>query len=541
MFLTKEQHDDLEIINSLFWKSEYRKGVELCLPNKNSSPLFYSLLARFHWLRAFISENEAEAEEALRLLDEAQDCASNSIKRKSSRTTQNLQDQLTVLCARAVIAECTLFEATLKFRIQQYVRGVVAFRKSWKSYFECLSLIRPLERELNWIYDHNEKENTNHPANKDEPVERRMFRQVASIVYTGAALFHYLIDLIPKHFKWIVEGLGFQADRELAMREFRQSVSCKNSLSGPTSVILLISILVFWEEKKADAMEILTEYEAAYPTGEPFSYLGGYLYRQYSNIEKSISLFEKTMNFTEIRQLSLYCSAEIGYNYYLDCQWDKAIVVLERFLKESQIAGYKCFMYYALGISYEMNNQHQVAVETLKCIQPLVRKGFSLDEYSGKRSQVFLERNGLSETERVLIQVNCIFEALKYQQCIEFIQNIPNFKEMSSPDKGRLFYWEGSSYLKLAKYDEAEDRIKKVISLEPELISSTELWVLPFSYCTLAETFIEKKQLNEAKELLKKSTSFSKYEFESWLIARSKRALERIKRVEKESNPLLLK
>jgi hypothetical protein len=123
-----------------------------------------------------------------------------------------------------------------------FIIGVYNFRKSWKYYEEVLNGLKEIEKELGFDYTKawdGTSERPHNPESRLTPMQERILCHVASLDYFGAGMFHYAIDLVPKRFKWIVEGvLSLKADRELAVKELQISADC-NALNCKTMTLLL--------------------------------------------------------------------------------------------------------------------------------------------------------------------------------------------------------------------------------------------------------------------------------------------------------------
>ena len=103
-------------------------------------------------------------------------------------------------------------DSIIKFRQEQYLKGVLDFKKSWGYYKECdvyMSLLFSKDKAI-----------------KEIP----QLPNIRCSIDFGVGLFHFMCSVVPKHFQFIVEGIGFKADRVLAMEELKRSMRCETAI-----------------------------------------------------------------------------------------------------------------------------------------------------------------------------------------------------------------------------------------------------------------------------------------------------------------------
>eukprot|EP01102_Stenamoeba_stenopodia_P010621 TRINITY_DN3221_c0_g1_i1.p1 TRINITY_DN3221_c0_g1~~TRINITY_DN3221_c0_g1_i1.p1 ORF type:complete len:585 (-),score=132.01 TRINITY_DN3221_c0_g1_i1:117-1871(-) len=552
--LTAEQLALFEEADFYSWNSQLALAEAKIEKLASTHVLFSLLYAKVAVVKAMISEYEPECEVAFQRLENTQKLATQwtdtasgeswfGFSKKQTESSQQFT-KLTSLMCKVALGECAFYDSILKFRLQRYVSGVVNFRRSWKFYEECLGILPLFEKELEINYEEIVKREfvdrviegvpaSDHKSKRIDVSKyttlQRLIHHLASVVYLGAGIFHYIIDLVPKHFKWIVEGVfSLKADRELAVRELKQSFYCQG-INSPMSAMILVSILVFWEEKREESHKMFDDLLIQFPEGNMFLYLGGYLMRSAGQLEKSLNYFEIVQKRAEVKQLALYATAEVGYNHFLTFNWELAIPQLETFIAESQVKGYRCYILLILGLCYEMINNRSAATDKWKAIAPICRKGFSLDEFSKRRANLMIARGGLSEFEKEFRKGIAQFETDRFEASRDTVEKAEG---LIKNDDNRIAYCflRGASYVKLKNYEIGKQMFNEGIALEKK-VSKEESWLIPFIYCSLGEIYIEEQQYSEAVKTLKKAQSYTKYDFENWLQARVKRSLERIAKI----------
>ena len=77
------------------------------------------------------------------------------------------------------------------FKQRKYLKGVIDFRKAWKTYSEAADAIKALT-----------------PPGQETNPELPLFEEVRSSVDFGMGVFHFGVSSVPPAYRWIVEGFG---------------------------------------------------------------------------------------------------------------------------------------------------------------------------------------------------------------------------------------------------------------------------------------------------------------------------------------------
>lgn len=108
-----------------------------------------------------------------------------------------------------ILAEINFMDSAIKFRQQQYLKGVMDFKKAWSYFKECDSYMTTLFGKMKGLN------------------EIPQLANIRCVVDFGVGMYHFMCSVVPKHFQFIVEGIGFKADRALAMEELKRSMRCE--------------------------------------------------------------------------------------------------------------------------------------------------------------------------------------------------------------------------------------------------------------------------------------------------------------------------
>ena len=108
-----------------------------------------------------------------------------------------------------ILAEINFMDSAIKFRQQQYLKGVMDFKKAWSYFKECDGYMTTLFGKMKGLN------------------EIPQLANIRCVVDFGVGMYHFMCSVVPKHFQFIVEGIGFKADRALAMEELKRSMRCE--------------------------------------------------------------------------------------------------------------------------------------------------------------------------------------------------------------------------------------------------------------------------------------------------------------------------
>lgn len=119
---------------------------------------------------------------------------------------QRCQKKILIFPLLQIQAELAFMDSAIKFRQQKYLKGVMDFKKSWNEFKESSDMLDKLFRS--------------EQAAKEVP---QLFDIRCSSDF-GVGMFQFMCSVIPRHFQFIVEGIGFKADRKVAMELLKRSM-----------------------------------------------------------------------------------------------------------------------------------------------------------------------------------------------------------------------------------------------------------------------------------------------------------------------------
>lgn len=513
-----EVNEILQEVVKILWNADYAKADELLAPHKDNHPAVATMYAQSMWLRAVVTETAEESKEAFermeavhRLSHATQDRL-NKIKKNKGNKGGSEQEDLTeeqmlalLLWSKLSLAEVTLFESILKFKMQKQVKGAYNFRKSWKHYEECVELIKTLSEKSPY------------------------FTNLACSLNVGIGFFHFFISVVPRQFLWLVEAIGFKADRDLALKEL-QLASESEGFQSSLAFFLLVTIRTFFFEELEAGRDMFNLLMEQYPDSPMFKYVGGYVCRMQAKLDEAKELFlaaKEKFIATNNKQLELFCVSEIATLEYLNLNFAEAVQGFEQFLTLSTVPGLKALCYYQSGICYSFLFHEDKAKECMTQALKYVRKGYAHDEFAKQRAKKFLTKGGVSDFERKFIRARILHEGRQFQLSLEMAEQAEAVA-VTDEDRACVAFMRGDALREL-KRDEAEQAFMVVLNTPTKSISKYEQYVLPWSLSGMAELKLEQNDHKAALDLYKRAKKYSGYDYETWVAWRIKRGMDRLR------------
>eukprot|EP01090_Pellita_catalonica_P009173 TRINITY_DN20234_c0_g1_i1.p1 TRINITY_DN20234_c0_g1~~TRINITY_DN20234_c0_g1_i1.p1 ORF type:complete len:227 (-),score=19.29 TRINITY_DN20234_c0_g1_i1:399-1079(-) len=218
---------------------------------------------------------------------------------------------------------------------------------------------------------------------------------------------------------------------------------------------------------------------------------------------------------TEIKNMRLTVEYDLGHCYFLQCKWEKAIPVIERYIKESTSKSFKAYGAWKLGFCYWMTGRKGDIAELYNGIPSLCHRNKSYDKYAKRKAAQFLKFGGFCKFEEVLLMANNYVETHQFKLALKEVNKIPKILKdnydgpFAIPDCVGLFRTtKGRLFKEAKKYSKAIPHLEKVLEISskhrrgnlcrPSLLST------PCRNCHLP------KKTRVCQEVHRSSQSFSK-------------------------------
>lgn len=302
------------------------------------------------------------------------------------------------------IAFFYLLLATIEFLTSSYIKAAVSLRRSWKSYEEAYLAI------------------THFKGNKDliDP------HYIADINF-GFAFFNFSFSLFPPNLMFIVEALGFKADRKGGWSLLNE-VALSTCLSGCLACFMLQANTQFWLLDYDKALKIFEYTQIHFPGNMPSMYIGALSYRFQGNIENAEKCIGSVLHsVSQIPQFELLCNYELGTTAIKYSDWKKALPYLEKFHQNNKSEMVRCICAYELGVTYWFLNKSDQAKECFKMCLKWERREVPMEEHMARKAKQYLTRDVdqlLDKFDMLFFEAVERFKISEWDQCIEFLKQI---------------------------------------------------------------------------------------------------------------------
>jgi len=380
------------------------------------------------------------------------------------------------------------------------------------------------------------------------------------------------MSIIPQKFLKLVELVGFRADRDLGLKYIRE---CHDSggIRAPFATIVLLFNNLLLPRGLANPAKYLREADSLikeslskYPEGSLIQVMGSHCARKQCNIDEGIRFMEDAIqNCQSLNASPLIYKYELANCFTMKLNWAEAAKHFEPLVEEEKFQ-VRALCALQLATCYQMMGERDKANAMFSRIQSLTKKNSSVDPIVARQAARFAANGGwfsafellyirrdLAKMERYVPEVLQLLEkqaantnALK-PVTVEispakkgFAGFANKFSAMSigkpkkeepvdhSFDDRAIYLLIKGSMLKSAeKADEAIECFREVIRLEPIL---REKYYVPYCLFELGESLYHKGQLKEAQEVMKKSNSFSGYDWEDVLKVRLRVTIDQLKK-----------
>lgn len=525
--------DDFYQAVNRIWAFNFSAAEKYFNPDNAESPMHCYYYGETLALRALLTEDPDETKEAIKRLEAAEKLLSKTQKssgildvfRKISLSDNRKQeDKLTTetrLLHAALLAELNALLGCLFIRRGYYVKGGLYIRKSWKS-FEYLA------KKTGILHEDNAVNNTDAPITDEI---KSLIAHRNSILYFGTGAFYYFVSLVPSSFAWLVEALGFKANRQFGLGLLTKCYEMQGA-RAMIALVLVLWIQIFFFEDKVKSTEVLDLALQRYPEGTPYYYLGGYFARKQRDIKRAIGYFERVNELTtEVRRFQITSYYEIGWCHWLGADWREAAHWFEKFLAEHKSPSFKAYCGYQLGVAYDMLGEKDKAARAFAPVPSWVRKHYTWDQFAARKAKEYLKNDGITQYERLIVHAQIVAK-IRPEEALGLLKQARNTGESNEEVKAVYYYIKGIAEKSLQKFGKAKKSFERGISLEP--LAKKEIYAIPHCLTEYGEILLDEGRIDEAKKMFTKARKgFSNYDFDKPLIRKLEKNLDLIKQQQK--------
>ena len=114
-------------------------------------------------------------------------------------------------------------DSAIKFRQQKYLKGVMDFKKSWNEFKDVHDMLKKLF------------------CSEQAASEIPQLFDIRCAADFGVGMFQFMCSVVPRHFQFVIEGIGFKADRKVAMELLKRSMRFETGARCKNKIFFLIT------------------------------------------------------------------------------------------------------------------------------------------------------------------------------------------------------------------------------------------------------------------------------------------------------------
>eukprot|EP01133_Synstelium_polycarpum_P021225 gene21225-25498_t len=463
--MNAEHVDLLDQAIQLFWNFNLAECESILAPHIDRLPLFSLLYTDIAFIKSVLTETKEDIDEAKTLV----------------------------------------MKGIIEFKAQNNIKAGMSFRKSWKQYYQAFEMAKSL------------------------PTTFPLYKHIVSAAFYGVGFFHFLVSVVPPQYMWLVEGIGFKANRMEGLKEIKFAADLDSGVRSVMAKVCYILLHVFFFEDNTTPESTIQELLNRYPNGAMIHYMSGAVLRKQGKIQLSSQAYESAYSSSsQLKQLQLFINSELGYNEFLNLEWAKAEAHLSKFMRETTSSGFKAFIAYQLACCYELQNNHDQALSTMASIDAWVRKGYDFDEFSSRKANRYLKTRMMTPFEKIYLQSSLLNEAHRFDESISLLLEAIAMPSLAHEELGAAEYLLGQNYQQLDRRVEARKFYTAALTHEKHM--SYDHFVIPYSNLGLGEISLLEDKKAECKTHIKKAKSYNSttYDFPSIMDWRARKCLQQL-------------
>jgi len=447
------------------------------------------------------------------------------------------------------LAEIHASCAMLLMRTQQRLKGGYRLRKAWKYFEQAFEQIKTHPEWSKFVSDRLPGEIDDSQAWQDiiknatpktdmESADLRE-RNVVGRVLFGKGFFIYSISMLPKALQWLVEMVGFTSDHVQGLRDLVEASQISYSPRAIWARVAIGTIRFFFFDEQDQAFQLVEQLLEQLPESPILHSSLGRMYRTEGRLEESTASFQKSIELSEeLPNLQITLAYELGSNYFLQLDWERALPLIERYLNESRSKNFKAFGGWKMGVCLWMLKGEE-ALEQIKPLYSKVinewkRKQMSYDVFAARLCQQFLDKSKFSEIDIEITSVANLVEGYLFEEAKTHLQKLEELvaelpEAQRAEDQGMSIYLKGHLLHTSKHHDEAMKCFSELFHMADKI--QREKWILPYAEVESIEIFIERKDFDKAQLGLDSVRSKSGFDFEKHLGMRIKKLQAKVNRL----------
>lgn len=329
--------------------------------------------------------------------------------------------------------------------------------------------------------------------------------------YLGLGLFKFALSQVPSSFKWALNMIGFDANREKGLKylELAAEKGIRSKVEAEYYLSQIYSDFMFDYE---NASKLLQGLNNRYPNNILFQYSAAVLFlkeRQLSNSENLLKRLLKNKD-NSFRQIFAFSNFLLGDINFRRNDFAEAVRYYDLFLNSKTSNDYKGIAAYRQGLSYLFAGDKEKSKISFR----LTGKGNpSIDDdfYAERKGEEVLKRD-LSESGAKIIQYYNFFHANELKRGEDSLSALLNLN-LTDDEKGEIYTYLAEILNARNDFAGGYEYAMKVTSLKVK----NETWIYPYSYYYAAFAQYSLGNPKKTKELLEKGEEFTDFDYKSKL------------------------
>ncbi|KAF9159155.1 hypothetical protein DFQ26_006851 [Actinomortierella ambigua] len=556
----------------IFFENQFVEAQRIFSTQDQTNPVFTLGSGALAFLKACMTFNEADIQEAIRILQHAETLATAQIHaapKKSVSLSSSISKFVSSgwnnyfgsngsksnkssapstpeppppkhmtngeVRARVIRAESLLLTALIQLfqeSMMSYLKAGLNIRKGYKSYENVWSEVNGMGAESDTLVDKN----------------------TLGGIQFGMGTINIVLASMPAKILRIISTFGYTGDKALGF-DLTQKCIEGRGIRSPLGSLLFLSYYtilagfapnVLGDRNIPLADKCLDDALKTYKESAFFLYFAGRNNRLKGEIDESTAAFELASSKATPewgQELQRLCDYELGLNYAIKLEWTKAMPYFERLAQENYWS--TAFFLYFKAACLENAGRRDEALKTYQLIPGLMNRKFGgrtiqVELYVLRKIKLF-ESNGFL-TNLPALEILLIWNTFSsmtranLEICLSQVEKqIGLTRTTTTLDTVVVLKTiRGSILHQLGRHKEADDCLKWVVELNPTRIQE-EKWVLPFACWEAGNGYwMQDKDVagdgrwKRAKAMWDKAMTFTGYEFEFRLSIRVHAAMMKV-------------
>ncbi|HAV23600.1 MAG TPA: hypothetical protein DCX46_08935 [Bacteroidetes bacterium] len=343
----------------------------------------------------------------------------------------------------------------------------------------------------------------------------------------GFGLFSYLISRIPRSYSWVLRLLGFEGDREGGLAMIK--VAADSGVYTRTEAAFYYAQFCFFEDRFDEAYSYMRRLLDRYPDNSLFVVTYATWELRRDNVDSAIVYGEKAIAINDrlkVRMGDEYAHSTLAAAWYAKNDFARAARHWEEHIAKSEnTENIMNFVYYRLGISYEILGNRQRAVETWRRMEATTDQGKPWESVYWRRAQTWL-REPLNDADIAMVVAGNDAQVGKFASAVELYRAAVSASEGDVERRASAMYGMVHALYSCGEDAEVIRTAPLILMLHPK----RESWTEPHALYRLGQSYARMGRTAEARRSFERALKFDDYDWELSLEEKIEGELDKLER-----------